>query len=228
MTNWRILYLEDDIEMHKLVSRCLPENTRLYSVATVDEALRCLQEMDFHIILIDLALRQETGFDFLESLKDQEFNFLPTLIVITGSGEEVDEIKCHDFNVHEFVRKPLRPQVFSSLIQKFLRRFEDSNNHFRFGPLEINKKRMEVKLEDKFLPLTIKEYQLLKKFVENPGKTISREELFTDVWEGSSDTQTRTIDMHVSALRKKLGNFGESISSIRGVGYVFSDKLSQT
>lgn len=214
--------------MHKLVSRCLPENTRLYSVATVDEAISCLKKQDFHIILIDLALRQETGFDFLEAMKDHEFNFLPTLIVITGSDQEVDEIKCHDINVHDFVRKPLRPQVFSSLIQKFLRRFEDSDNHFRFGPLELNKKSMEVKVEDKFLPLTIKEYQLLKKFVENPGKTISREELFIDVWEGSSDTQTRTIDMHVSALRKKLGTFGDSISSIRGVGYVFSDRLSQT
>ncbi|WPU64320.1 response regulator transcription factor [Peredibacter starrii] len=233
MDKFKALYLEDDPSMQSLVMKILPENIEVSQAHNMSGALDLLNRNTFHIILVDLRLEGESGFEFLESLKDREFPFIPSIIIITASENEADEVRSHKLNVFEFIRKPLRPEAFKSQMEKYINRFRTGHNHVvkRVGPFVIDESKMEVKLtfdhtEEPIL-LTLKEYKLLLKLVNNPKKTYTREELLKEVWNISSDVQSRTIDMHISSLRKKLGAVGDTISSIRGVGYSFNlDKIS--
>jgi DNA-binding response OmpR family regulator len=230
MENFKSLYLEDDKEMHLLVEKHLPQNLTCRMASNITEAKKFLDEENFNLILVDLILDNESGFDFINYINEKEFLFMPSILIITSSDDEEDEIKAHQSNIYEYVRKPIRPKVLKSQLQKYLNRFETGKNFRQFGPIKINEEKMEVKISsgdaEQSVLLTLKEYQLLFKLINDPGKTYTREQLLVEVWNASSDVQSRTIDMHVSALRRKLGNYGEAISSIRGVGYVFDmDKL---
>ena len=233
MDKFKALYLEDDPSMQSLVMKILPENIEVKQAHNMSEAQDFLNRDTFHIILVDLRLEGESGFEFLESLKDREFAFIPSIIIITASNSEADEVRSHKLNVFEFIRKPIRPEAFKSQMEKYLHRFRTGHGHGlkRIGPIVIDESKMEVKLNfdhtEEPVLLTLKEYKLLLKLINNPKKTYTREELLREVWNISTDVQSRTIDMHISSLRKKLGSLGDAISSIRGVGYSFNlDKIS--
>lgn len=225
MSNFQVLYLEDDPEMKSLICACLPRGSQCDAVSTLTEARKLLSENSYHLILVDLILENESGFDFLKDLREKEFDFIPIVMVITASDSEMDEVKCHNADVDEFIRKPVRAQALRSQLEKRLRRFTEKDDQSRVGPFVVDKRRMEVQIHDgshaRALALTLKEYKLLLKFLNNPGTAITREEIFVEVWQGSSEMQSRTIDMHVSALRKKLGEHASIITSVRGVGYMF-------
>ena len=232
MNRFKALYLEDDPEMQLLVSKLLPGNLSVRMAKNIDEALDLLKNETFHLVLVDLYIGQESGFKLIEELKNREFTFIPSIIIISASQNEADEIKSHEANVIEFIHKPLRPNVFKSQITKYLSRFENGHTIKKLGPLLIDELKMQVKKvwdsQEENVLLTLKEYKLLLKLINNPEKTYTREELLTEVWNASSDMQSRTIDMHISSLRKKLGNFGDAILSIRGVGYSFNkDKMPE-
>jgi two-component system alkaline phosphatase synthesis response regulator PhoP len=230
MTQFKILLLDDDVDMHALMKLCLPENVECFSVAKIEKAKEELSRQKFEIILVDLRLENESGFDFIQYLNKLEFLSLPSVLVITSSDSEDDEVKSHEADIMEYIRKPISVKTMRSRLEKHLRRFSKKGNILKIGPVEINEHKMEVKIlidsELKSIPMTTKEYRLLLKLLETPGQIISREELFVEVWTGNPDTQTRTIDMHISSLRKKIPPFEKALSSIRGHGYCFSvDKV---
>lgn len=227
MADFKALYLEDDKDMHLLISKNLPENLDFRVACTIEEAKAFLEKETFHLILVDINLNaNESGFDFINYLTNKEFPFIPSILIISSSVSEDDEIRSHEANVLEFVRKPIRPKVLKAQLEKYLRRFSMVRSLRRLGPLQIDELKMEVKMifqdaKDEVICLTLKEYKLLLKLIDNPARTYSREELLTEVWNANSAVQSRTIDMHISSLRKKLGAFGDAISSRRGVGYTF-------
>lgn len=116
----------------------------------------------------------------------------------------------------------MRSNILKAQLSKYLVKNTPAVDALKeYGPLKIDVKKMQVKLEQEDLQLTLKEYKLLLKFIEHPGTIYTREQLYAEVWDANSATQSRTIDMHVSVLRKKLGKVGNAISSVRGVGYSF-------
>ena len=152
---------------------------------------------------------------------------MPIIFIVTASDKEEDHIRSHELDVDEYITKPLRGNVFKSILEKHLKKTESNPVGIKkVGPLMIDNRKMQVKLvsQDKAeeLPLTLKEYKLLLKFTDHPGISFSRQQLFEEVWNSCGELQSRTIDMHVSALRKKLGEFGGSIFSVRGKGYSFN------
>lgn len=231
LMSYKALYLDDDPEMHLLVSKIAPPELKVHPASTILEAKKLLDEHHFQIILVDLYLVGESGFDFIDFLKNKDFLFGPTIIIITSSQDENDEVKSHENDIFEYVHKPIRSLSFKALLEKHLRRFTSKNSVRKYGSLIIDEFRMEVKiaLPDREEPilLTLKEYKLLVKLISNPDKPHTREELLADVWNTSSDIQSRTIDMYVSSLRKKLGALGEVISSRRGVGYYFDPEKAK-
>lgn len=225
-TKFSLLHVDDDPEIRQIVSMLLPESLELFEASNLAQAETLLAEQRFHMILLDLNLAGESGFGLISVLKKKEFAFMPKIIVMTGSHKEEDEIQGHQFEVDEYIRKPLKPAVFRALMQKYVTKFEGLTNAVRtVGPLKIYPEKMQVKIKkiahEEDLLLTLKEFKLLIKFIENPSVEFTREKLFREVWDASSEIQSRTIDMHVSSLRKKLGDFGQSIVSVRGIGYSF-------
>ena len=220
-----ILCVDDDQEIRKIIRASLPADTSMEEAEDVKAAISLLETNSFEIILIDLNLKSESGFELVEYVKNKEFAVVPKVFIVTGSEEENDEIRGHQLEVTEYIRKPLRPSVFRSIIEKHFNKANEPITMKKIGPLKVNPMKMQVKLEaqdkDEDLLLTLKEYKLLMKFLDHPNKSFTREQLYVEVWDASSEIQSRTIDMHVSALRKKLGVYGSSISSVRGVGYLF-------
>ncbi len=220
-----ILCVDDDLEIRKIVKASLPADVTFAEADTLIAAIAKIESESFEIILIDLNLDGESGFKLVEYIKLKEFSIVPKIMIITGSNAEADEIRCHQLEVTEFIRKPLRPSAFRALIEKHLFKSTTPPPIKKIGPLKVDTVKMQVKIingtKDEDLLLTLKEYKLLMKFIDHPGVSFTREQLYMDVWDASSEIQSRTIDMHVSALRKKLGNYGSSITSVRGIGYLF-------
>lgn len=226
MENIRILYVEDDIDLRNFVKASLPPNVHFTEVKDVIEAKASIKNHSYDIILVDLFLEGESGFTLIEFINQNEFISIPIIMIITSSSEDEDEVHGHQLDVEEYIRKPLKPKVFKAIIEKHLKKIEQRSNIIRkVGPLRIDPRKMQVKMgqgvKDDDLSLTLKEYKLLMKFLDNPRIAYTREQLFEQVWDASSELQSRTIDMHVSALRKKLGLYGQCIYSVRGVGYSF-------
>lgn len=222
--NKNILCVDDDAEMRKIIRASLPLDLTMEEAEDVKEAIDLIESQSFEIFLIDLNLKNESGFKLIEYVKTKEFSTVPKVMIVTGSDQEADEIKGHQLEVTEFIRKPIRPRAFKALIEKHLMR-EEVPTIKKVGPLKVNQLKMQVKLvqdeKDEDLLLTLKEYKLLMKFIDHPNQSFTREQLYIEVWDTSSEVQSRTIDMHVSALRKKLGPYGNSICSLRGIGYIF-------
>lgn len=222
-----MLYVEDDHEMRSIVRASLPENCELVEAESVQEGIKLLDVYPYLIVLIDLNLGGESGFQLVEHIKQKEFATIPNVMIVTSSDSEVDEIRGHQLEVTEYIHKPIRSSVFKALVTKYINKASDPTADIkRVGPLRVDKQKMQVKIsdgeKDEDLLLTLKEYKLLMKFMDSPGVAYTREQLFVEVWDASSEIQSRTIDMHVSALRKKLGQYGQAIASVRGVGYSFN------
>ena len=227
MTKFKLLYVEDDHEMRSIVRASLPENCELVEAESVQEGIKLLDVYPYLIVLIDLILGGESGFQLVEHIKQKEFATIPNVMIVTSSDSEVDEIRGHQLEVTEYIHKPIRSSVFKALVTKYINKASDPTADIkRVGPLRVDKQKMQVKIsdgeKDEDLLLTLKEYKLLMKFMDSPGVAYTREQLFVEVWDASSEIQSRTIDMHVSALRKKLGQYGQAIASVRGVGYSFN------
>lgn len=227
MTKFKLLYVEDDHEMRSIVRASLPENCELVEAESVQEGIKLLDVYPYLIVLIDLNLGGESGFQLVEHIKQKEFATIPNVMIVTSSDSEVDEIRGHQLEVTEYIHKPIRSSVFKALVTKYINKASDPTADIkRVGPLRVDKQKMQVKIsdgeKDEDLLLTLKEYKLLMKFMDSPGVAYTREQLFVEVWDASSEIQSRTIDMHVSALRKKLGQYGQAIASVRGVGYSFN------
>ncbi len=228
----KILYIENDIATRHLMRALLPKDIEFHEAGSVSEGVDLLHSHHFSLVMIDLCLKDGSGFELIEYIKKKEFFLMPIIFIVTASDTEEDHIRSHDLGVDEYLTKPLRSNVFKSIVEKHLKRTEFIPADIKkVGPLMIDNKKMQVKLvnEDKLkeLSLTLKEYKLLIKFTDHPGISFSRQQLFEDVWNSCEEPQSRTIDMHVSALRKKLGDYGNNIFSVRGKGYSFNPEHGQ-
>lgn len=220
----RLLHIEDDPGITSLVEKITPTGVTYDVARDVEGAKKLLNENSYCLILLDIYLGSQSGFEIIAYLKEKEFSQIPSILVLTGSQDEEVEVRCHELEIQEFIRKPFKASVLKAQIEKHIHKSCDLNNSLKkIGPLQIDENKMQVKLfngngEENVL-LTLKEYKLLLKFIHKRNQTVTREEILVDVWKSHSEIQSRTIDMHVSALRKKLGPIGDSITSVRGLGY---------
>lgn len=222
MEKLKILYLDDERDMRNLVNTTLSPLAEIHEAGTILEGMNLLKQENYNVIMVDLNLGTESGLEFVNFIKKKNFKIKPEIIVITGSSCEEQEALCHELEVSEFIKKPIRSKVLRAQIKKYLHKSKQNSLSVRdIGPLRVDLNKMQVRLFEEDLQLTLKEYRLLLKFIEHPGVVYTREQLYSEVWDANSATQSRTIDMHVSVLRKKLGRVGNAICSVRGIGYSF-------
>ena len=221
-----ILIAEDEHLIARLIEMTL---TRAGYTCTVAEdgrtAADLIEKNNFDMALLDIMLPDEDGVSILRRLRaDKRYANIP-VIMATAKGSEFDKVKGLDSGADDYIAKPFGMLEMVARIKAVLRRCaaprpsEDVGEIIRIGRLEVNQLEHKVSVGGSEVVLTLKEYELLRKFLQHPGIVFSRDKLLNDIWGYEFSGETRTVDVHIRTLRQKLGDAGELIETIRGVGY---------
>lgn len=223
----KILFIDDDTDMHNIVKSTLSFLIDVDVAINSKEAIAKLEENNYDLIIFDINLGEENGIDLLKQVKTMPKHDSVPKLILTGSQSEEDEVKGHRLEVDDYIHKPIRVAPFRAQIEKHIKK-RITGTVLHSGPLTIDVSTMKVILDHKThkeeLSLTLKEYKILVKLVQGNGRVLDRESMFQEIWDEESEGLLRTIDTHVSTLRKKLGPFGTALQSVRGVGYSLNFK----
>ncbi|MGM9529025.1 MAG: winged helix-turn-helix domain-containing protein [Phascolarctobacterium sp.] len=176
------------------------------------------------LILLDIMLPDEDGLSILRRLRgNQRYASIP-VIMATAKGTEFDKVKGLDYGADDYIAKPFGMLEMVARIKAVLRRCEGRGAQpaaqiIKRDELEVNLEEHKVSVEGRDVVLTLKEFELLKKFLLHQGIVFSRDKLLNDIWGYEFTGETRTVDVHIRTLRQKLGSAGDLIETIRGVGY---------
>ena len=185
-----------------------------------EEALQMAKETEYDMVLLDVMLPKLNGFEVCQAIR--EFSEMP-IIMLTARSEERDELQGFELGVDEYISKPFSPKILVARVTAILRRTNAlaSDDLLHADGIEIDKAAHMVKIDGKPIELSYKEFELLTYFVENQGIALSREKILNNVWNYDYFGDARTIDTHVKKLRSKLGDKGDYIKTIWGMGYKF-------
>ena len=221
MEQTKILVVDDEARMRKLVKDFLTiKGYQVIEAGDGEEAVEIFfQQKDIALILLDVMMPKMDGWEVLKTIR---LHSKVPIIMLTARGEERDELQGFDLGVDEYISKPFSPKILVARVEAILRR----SNHvvgevMNVGGIEINKAAHQVTIDGKPIELSYKEFELLTYFVENQGIALSREKILNNVWNYDYFGDARTIDTHVKKLRSKLGEKGDYIKTIWGMGYKF-------
>ena len=221
MEQTKILVVDDEARMRKLVKDFLTiKGYQVIEAGDGEEAVEIFfQQKDIALILLDVMMPKMDGWEVLKTIR---LHSKVPIIMLTARGEERDELQGFDLGVDEYISKPFSPKILVARVEAILRR----SNHvvgevMNVGGIEINKAAHQVTIDGKPIELSYKGFELLTYFVENQGIALSREKILNNVWNYDYFGDARTIDTHVKKLRSKLGEKGDYIKTIWGMGYKF-------
>ena len=219
-----IFCVEDDGNIRELVVYTL-ESTGFQARGFEDGSsfLEALALETPELVLLDIMLPGEDGMELLRKLKASKKTKDIPVIMVTAKGAEYDKVKGLDAGADDYVTKPFGMMELISRIKAVLRRSAkgsvSSEDTFEIGEIRLDPKKHEVTVHGEVVNLTLKEYELLKRLMKNSNIVLTRDQLLEDIWGYDFDGETRTVDVHVRTLRQKLGDAGEQIETVRGVGY---------
>lgn len=221
----KIWCIEDDENINNLITYALTsqgfEAEGMLCFADMDKKLQNAQP---DLFLLDIMLPDTDGITILKKLKENSSTKDIPVIMLTAKNSEIDIVKALDIGAEDYITKPFGILEMASRVKAVLRRCEKdkkSNDKLSFGRIVMDKERHCVTVNGETVELTLKEFSLLKMFMESPQRVLTRENIMVAVWGDSYVGESRTVDMHIKTLRHKLGSEGEAIVTIRGVGYKF-------
>ena len=222
MEKMKILVVDDESRMRKLVKDFL---TRAgYQVLEAGDGMEAMdlfyEDKDIALIILDVMMPKMDGWQVCREVR--EHSKVP-IIMLTARSEERDELQGFELGVDEYISKPFSPKILVARVGAILRRINgtDMSDTLDAGGIKIDKAAHSVMIDDKPIDLSYKEFELLTYFVENQGIALSREKILNNDWNYDYFGDARTIDTHVKKLRSKLGDKGEYIKTIWGMGYKF-------
>lgn len=223
-----IFCVEDDQAIRDLMIYTLNSagfEARGFSDGT--ELFRTLGEEEPELIMLDIMLPGEDGISILKRLRGSSATAEVPVIMATARGTEYDKVIGLDLGADDYLVKPFGMMEMISRVKAVLRRsrHRDTPKILRVGCLELNMGEYSVSAHGERMELTLKEYELLKLFMENPRRVFTREQLLHNVWDSGYMGETRTVDVHIGTLRSKLGVYGDYIETVRGVGYRMEARL---
>lgn len=221
MEDIKILVVDDEARMRKLVKDFL--SIKGYIVLEAqdgEEALKVFDaNKDVKLILLDVMMPKMDGFEVLEAIR--QYSKVPVMM-LTARSEERDELEGYKLGVDEYITKPFSPKILVARVEAVLRRtVGEAEDRLIAGAIEIDKVARSVYIDKKPIDLSFKEYELLTYFIENKGIALSREKILSSVWNYDYFGDARTIDTHVKKLRAKMGERGDYIKTVWGMGYKF-------
>ena len=223
MDRMKILVVDDESRMRKLVSDFLTRKG--YEVIEAADGIEAvdifMENKDIALIILDVMM---PGMDGWEVCREIRKDSKVPIIMLTAKGEENDELHGVECGADEYISKPFSPKILTARVDAILRRAYgvDGNEVIEIGGIVIDKAAHIVKIDGEEIDLSYKEFELLTYFVENKGLALSREKILNNVWNYDYYGDARTIDTHVKKLRKKMGDKGDCIKTIWGMGYKFT------
>ena len=218
----RILVVDDEERMRKLIGDFLKkEGYEVTEAADGEEALDTFYSNgDIDLIILDVMMPKIDGYGVLKEIR--ETSQIP-VIMLTAKDEEADELKGFELGVDEYIGNPFRPKLLVARVQAVLRRsgVSDEEGLLEAGDITVDLGAHEVISGGNVVDLSVKEFELLVFFIKNRGIALSRDKILQSVWDYDYFGDARTIDTHVKKLRAKLGDSGDAIKTIWGMGYKF-------
>ena len=222
MDTLKILVVDDESRMRKLVKDFLTKkNFQVLEAGNGEEAMDIFyEEKDIALIILDVMMPKMDGWEVCREIRK---NSKVPIIMLTARSDERDELLGFDLGVDEYISKPFSPKILVARVEAILRRTGQNNPEdvISAGGIVIDKAAHLATVDGKPMELSFKEFELLTYFLENQGIALSREKILNSVWNYEYFGDARTIDTHVKKLRSKMGDKGEYIKTVWGMGYKF-------
>ncbi len=220
MNKLKILVVDDESRMRKLVKDFLvKQNYEVMEAGDGSEALDIFfANQDIVLIVLDVMMPKMDGWQVCREIRN--YSKVP-IIMLTARTDERDELQGFELGVDEYIAKPFSPKILVARVEAILRRTNQiaENEVLEYGGITIDKAAHVVTIDGKSIDLSFKEFELLTYFIENKGIALSREKILNSVWNYDYFGDARTIDTHVKKLRSKLGEKGDLIKTVWGMGY---------
>ena len=217
----KILVVDDEARMRKLVRDFLTnKGFTVIEAGDGEEAVDTFfAQKDIALVLLDVMMPKMDGWEVLKTIR--KYSQVP-VIMLTARSEERDELQGFSLGVDEYISKPFSPKILVARVDAILRRSNVvSTENMNVGGICIDKAAHQVTIDGREIELSYNEFELLSYFVENQGIALSREKILNNVWNYDYFGDARTIDTHVKKLRSKMGEKGDYIKTIWGMGYKF-------
>nr|WP_288548328.1 response regulator transcription factor [uncultured Blautia sp.] len=218
----KILVVDDESRMRKLVKDFLTKkNFQVLEAGNGEEAMDIFyEEKDIALIILDVMMPKMDGWEVCREIRK---NSKVPIIMLTARSDERDELLGFELGVDEYISKPFSPKILVARVEAILRRTGQNNPEdvISAGGIVIDKAAHLATVDGKPMELSFKEFELLTYFLENQGIALSREKILNSVWNYDYFGDARTIDTHVKKLRSKMGDKGEYIKTVWGMGYKF-------
>lgn len=221
METLKILVVDDEPRMRKLVKDFLTvKGFQVVEAGDGEEAIDIFfEQKDIALILLDVMMPKMDGWEVLKTIR--KYSQVP-ILMLTARGEEQDELQGFKLGVDEYISKPFSPKILVARVEAILRRSSPgAKDVIDVGGIHIDKTAHQVEIDGKPVDLSYKEFELMTYFAENQGIALSREKILNNVWNYDYFGDARTIDTHVKKLRSKMGEKGDYIKTIWGMGYKF-------
>ena len=225
MEKVKILVVDDESRMRKLVRDFLMKSN--YDVIEAEDGVQAVdiffEQNDIALIILDVMMPKMDGWQVCKEIR--EYSKVP-IIMLTAKSDERDELLGFELGVDEYISKPFSPKILVARVEAILRRTSQvsADAIIEAGGIVVDKAAHSVFVDGKPVELSYKEFELMTYFMENKGIALSREKILNNVWNYDYFGDARTIDTHVKKLRSKLGDKGEMIKTIWGMGYKFEEE----
>jgi DNA-binding response OmpR family regulator len=221
MERLKVLVVDDESRMRKLVKDFLSRND--YEVMEAENGEQAVdiffEQKDIALIILDVMMPKMDGWQTCREIR--KLSKIP-IIMLTAKSEEKDELLGFELGVDEYISKPFSPKILVARVEAILRRtIKVEDSIVDIGGILVDHSAHEVKIDGSGIDLSVKEFELLTYFITNRGVALSREKILNNVWNYDYFGDARTIDTHVKKLRSKMGDKGDYIKTIWGMGYKF-------
>ena len=218
-----IYIVEDDGSIRELVTYTLnSQGLETEGFPVPSQFWKAMGRMKPDLVLLDIMLPEEDGLTILKKLRaDKDTEHIP-VIMLTAKDGEYDTVISLDSGADDYIAKPFRMMELISRIRAVMRRSkrrEEQMEEYRVGDLYVNPSGHIVRAGEETVTLTLKEFEVLCLLIRHPGTVFTRAQLLDEIWGYEFDGESRTVDVHIRTLRQKLGEAGDCIETIRGVGY---------
>jgi len=211
----KILIVEDDLKLKRIIKDfLLNENFNIIEADNGEKALDLYFSEKPNLIILDLMIPKLNGFEVLSEIRAH--NETIPIIILTAKSEEENILKGYNLKVNEYIIKPVSMKILVAKVKAFLRE-NLTNDEIRFEDITLNLKERTVKIENEFINIPQKEFELLYLFIKNKNKVLTREQIITSLWGYEYSGGIRAIDSQIKRLRKKIN--GDYIITVRGLGY---------
>ena len=217
-----IYIVEDDESIREIETIALKNSNYIVSAfENAKEFYKKLDELVPDLILLDVMLPDESGYDIVRKLRKRPVTQEIPIIMVTAKTTEMDMIKGLDGGADDYIKKPFSIMELITRVKALLRRTaKEEPKLLKLDDLVIDHERHVVTVNNEPVDLTYKEYELLRLLMGSQGIVMTREVIMRSVWDTDFEGETRTVDMHIKTLRHKLGDYGSRIKTVRNVGYV--------